>query len=226
MHLRRSFIKTTEINAIAQLDDRMTANKTRLRFTVRTLLGMTAVVAFLLSCQVVLWPKYQQYRTARLIAHLGSLHDKDTAAHQDASYQIVRLGGGKASVGPLVEATKSPDRGLRFVAGWTLAAIGPDAADAVPALIEMLDDEHYVRQTAVYALGTIGPSAKPAVTPLLRTLEDDSWLIRLKSAEALLKIDSESARESVRPVLEELSANTDPIARTDAAELLRTFFAD
>ena len=52
-----------------------------------------------------------------------------------------------------------------------LARIGPDAADAVPELTDLLDDpEQDVRKAAARALGQIGPDAAEAVPALMRQL--------------------------------------------------------
>ena len=53
-----------------------------------------------------------------------------------------------------------------------LSRIGPPAKDAVPLLIERLDDpDEDVRQAAARALGQIGPAAAPAVPALVGLIE-------------------------------------------------------
>ncbi len=50
---------------------------------------------------------------------------------------------------------------------------GSSAAEAVPALIETLDDEvSWVRNDAVIALGKIGPAAEAAI-PALTAMQDE-----------------------------------------------------
>jgi adenylate cyclase len=60
----------------------------------------------------------------------------------------------------------------RARAARTLARFGPQAADAVPALVRALDDpSRVVRGAAIAALGRIGPKAKAAV-PALANVRD------------------------------------------------------
>ena len=80
-----------------------------------------------------------------------------TSANGSVSQSIAELSGG----GPL-DAVLAAIR--------QLAALGPEAAEAVPALAELLNKDHQAaRAAATYALGAIG---EPAVAPLLARLEE------------------------------------------------------
>jgi hypothetical protein len=68
------------------------------------------------------------------------------------------------------EALKSPDIDIRREAARALGEIGPGAKDAVPELIEALNDED-MDLIAVWAVGRIGPAAIAAVPALKRWLE-------------------------------------------------------
>jgi hypothetical protein len=72
------------------------------------------------------------------------------------------------------EALKSPDINIRREAARALGEIGPGAKDAVPELIEALDDED-MDLIAVWALGRIGPAAIAAVPAIRR------WLAKVNS---------------------------------------------
>ncbi len=102
-------------------------------------------------------------------------------------------------------------------AAWALAEIGPDALEALPALLEVLreppnrerpesydgtDDlihnlgrmelrQRSLRRTALHALSRIGPKARDAVPLLLRIAHDsvEGPAIRLAAAEALWRIE-------------------------------------
>ena len=68
-----------------------------------------------------------------------------------------------------IEGLKSHDADVRRAAARALGDIGPDAKDAVPALIEALEDDE-VSLIAIWALGQIGPAARsaaPAITQLM-----------------------------------------------------------
>jgi HEAT repeat protein len=61
----------------------------------------------------------------------------------------------------------------RNAAAYEIAGMGPQAAAAVPALIEALDDSSpVVRFPVTVALGEIGPAAKAAV-PRLQQMADE-----------------------------------------------------
>jgi HEAT repeat protein len=69
---------------------------------------------------------------------------------------------------------KAPAPQTRNAAAYEIAGMGPDAAPAVPALIEALDDEAAtVRFPVTVALGEIGPAAEAAVPRLLQLMEED-----------------------------------------------------
>ena len=69
-----------------------------------------------------------------------------------------------------IEALKSPEVNVRRGAAKALGEIGPGAKDAVPELVEALDDED-MDLIAVWALGRIGPAARAAVPAIKRWLE-------------------------------------------------------
>jgi hypothetical protein len=72
------------------------------------------------------------------------------------------------------EALKNPDINIRREAARALGEIGPGAKDAVPELIEALNDED-IDLIAVWALGKIGPAAVEAA-PAIRL-----WLEKVNS---------------------------------------------
>jgi HEAT repeat protein len=163
-----------------------------------------------------------RYRAAQTLRSLGTLSDKDSATHSRTCDAILSIGGGRASVPPLIEALQSDDRGVRYTAGMALGRIGPEARDAVPALIVLLKDpDLYVRQVAPNALGAIGPAAGPAVPALCEALKDREWLIRANAARALFEVDPRIASEKAIPVLNRVRSGPDALASFEATRILR-----
>jgi HEAT repeat protein len=68
------------------------------------------------------------------------------------------------------EALKSADINIRREAARALGDIGPEAVDAVPELIEALDDAD-IDLIAVWALGCIGTAAIAAAPAIRQWLE-------------------------------------------------------
>lgn len=78
---------------------------------------------------------------------------------------------GKAGVPRLIEGMKHPE--ARYWICRILAEIGPDAAEAVPALTEALSDERpETRREAVLALGHIGAASGPAAAKIASLTKD------------------------------------------------------
>jgi len=189
----------------------------RPRLGLRTALLVVVVVALGLRG----WSIWLSFRTEQVFRSFATLYDRDTAGHQRAAEAILSIGGGRASVPPLIEALRSGDPGMQFTAGMALGRIGPEAYEAVPALIELLDaPEIYARQVAPEALGAIGPAAKPALPALRRALRDKEWLIRTKAAEAIWVIDSGMVPEEMIACLREIVSHPDPMARAEARRIL------
>jgi HEAT repeat protein len=69
---------------------------------------------------------------------------------------------------------KAPSPETRNAAAYQIAGLGPQAAAAVPALIEALDDPiAAVRFPVTVALLEIGPAAKAAVPRLQQMMEEE-----------------------------------------------------
>jgi HEAT repeat protein len=85
-----------------------------------------------------------------------------------------------------VKRLQEKDPAARREAMQALAAIGPDAATAAPAILRGLDDDDTaVREGALDALAGIGPAAKAAVPTLVRALADKDVQYRDKAIKAL-----------------------------------------
>jgi HEAT repeat protein len=103
------------------------------------------------------------------------MHDKATSTN-DRESSTGRFGRAISAVGEkgldrIIRALGDRREAVRQTALYALFELGPEAAPAVPAVIEMLNKEPLAPQV----LGAIGPKAKAAVPHLIRHLEKDDW---------------------------------------------------
>ena len=98
-----------------------------------------------------------------------------------------------------------------------LADLGPDAAEAVPALVEKLKTEKrpVFRRDVIFALGQIGPAASPAAPALVEALDDPTTAIQLTAAYALGLIGPEA--KAAVPALEKQLESPDAVLKTVSA---------
>ncbi len=95
-----------------------------------------------------------------------------------------------------------------------LGEIGPDAAEAAPALADVLasDAGPEVRREAALTLGSIGPEAAMATPALSTALGDSQMSVVASAAYALGQIGPEA--KSAVPALEKCADNSDLLLRT------------
>jgi hypothetical protein len=101
------------------------------------------------------------------------------------------------SVPQLAKDLKRPNREYRYVATLALRERGLGIREALPVLIESLNDSYYlVRMGVVKTLGQLGPEAKAAVPALTRLLEETSdEPLRRALVHALQNIEPGDARQ-------------------------------
>jgi HEAT repeat protein len=89
----------------------------------------------------------------------------------------------------LIRRLKSASDVKRLHAGLLLGRMGPEAREAVPTLLELLQDESIQnRRLAAWTLGYIGQGAVEAIPALLVALRDSNEGVRTMAREALDKI--------------------------------------
>ena len=91
------------------------------------------------------------------------------------------------SVEQCVAGLGGSDVWQRRAAAWALVELGPQAAQATPALVRLLDDPE-VRFPALRALEAIGPEAYPASSKLTSLLSHPDAFVRLGATFALAGI--------------------------------------
>ncbi len=122
----------------------------------------------------------------------------------------------------MIAGLADADPMFRSDSAMAIAAIGPDAKDAVAPLEKLLTDEAApaeARYTAAYALGRIGPGAV-AAEPVLRKLADsEDELMATVAVWATLKIkpDDKSLFDTAIPKLRHTLNQDRELARLEAA---------
>ena len=115
-----------------------------------------------------------------------------------ASYWVKQL-----SPTPQVPVESEADIRDRWYAVHALGQLGPDAAEALKPLEEILADKYefeYIRGGAAWALGRIGQPARPAVPLLIDTLTSKHVSVRRNSPLALAAIGGDEAQKAITPI--------------------------
>jgi HEAT repeat protein len=123
--------------------------------------------------------------------------DENFSVRQFAVGALSRVSPASISVPVLLKALRrEQSRKDVPVAGailQTLGRIGPEAAPAIPVLVETYDtakNEHE-RASAMMALGGIGPGAQVALPTILKATKDPFWGVRGMALESLIKIKAD-----------------------------------
>ena len=93
-----------------------------------------------------------------------------------------------------IKALNSSNIPIRWRALHSLAAIGPEAGEAVPALTRILlkDPSPGARIEASFALTRMSPHSRSAVPALAQALADQQPLVRINAITALISLRAES----------------------------------
>lgn len=159
---------------------------------------------------------------------VGALRPKlgDAALRRPAMDVLTAIGpAAKPALDDMIAALADAEPEYRAEAALAIAAIGTDAAAAVPALRKNLADESAppaVRYAAAYALGCIGPAAVEA-EPLLRTLAsavDETMASVAVWAALKVKPEDKSLFEAAVPRLRRALRGDREMARLEAAAAL------
>ncbi|MFM8414897.1 MAG: HEAT repeat domain-containing protein [Planctomycetota bacterium] len=148
------------------------------------------------------------------------------AARNDAMEILAELGPvAKPALAEMIAGLADQDPVYRSDSAMAIAALGPEAVSAAPALEKLLADESVpppVRYTAAYGLGRIGPQAA-AAEPLLRKLaESDDDLLATVAVWAALKLKPDDATlfDAAVPKLRQALKDEQELVRLEAAVAL------
>lgn len=137
---------------------------------------------------------------------IDMLADPDPAVASQAAALLVTYG--QPVVPAVVRALANEE--ARYWAALVLAGLGPQAKEAVPALLAVIDSrEPEVRREVIMALGAIGPEAKGAVPALLEQLKSDDESLLLTATYALGSM-GEAAQLATPALRDQLQTTEDP----------------
>jgi HEAT repeat protein len=119
------------------------------------------------------------------------------------------------------KALADRDRELRLIAILNLREMGPAAASAVPALVELCKDkEPDLRSKAAQTLAVMGPKTKADALPaLLKLLKDEESDVRQSAITALSRVGP--AEKAVASAIVPFLRDANPKLRIAAAEAMR-----
>jgi HEAT repeat protein len=95
----------------------------------------------------------------------------------------------------LIMALQDSDQDVRAWSAQAIGDIGPEAATAVPALVNLLSKDSYSRISVFIALHDIGPVARGALPALKPYLSDPDADVRKMAARAVARIEGSSASD-------------------------------
>lgn len=133
----------------------------------------------------------------KLSEWVAELNSKERSTRLSAIGALLSLGEKAQSATPaLIPLLKDEDDDVRTGALEAMAQIGgPQLKQALPELAELLKDPLCVSYS-IGVLTVMGPDAKPAVPHLLELMKGKNEKVRKLAADALKKIDPESAAKA------------------------------
>jgi HEAT repeat protein len=143
-------------------------------------------------------------------ALVAALEDSEPAVRAAALAALVQIDAElpEGSIAKLAGFLTSQDADARADAIQALGQLGPDAAEALPAIeVALTDDSSEIRHSAAWALGNMGEQegarAVPALTTLLKTDPDED--VRAQAAWALgeMGVSAEPAADALLAALED-----------------------
>ncbi|CAE7804942.1 mpeV [Symbiodinium sp. CCMP2456] len=151
---------------------------------------------------------------------MKALHDSDGTVRIYAAGALEKLG--TEALGKLAKNVHHYEPWVREHALRALTSIGKEAKEAVPELVDALDDPHFeVRASAAQLLGSMGKEAVEAVPRLGKALvADRHYYVKNVAAFALSQIGKE-AKEVVLPEFRKACGDSDNWVRIFSCNAMR-----
>ena len=160
-------------------------------------MNVTRIIVVSMGLVLVgLVPAVRADDVASLIKQLGARSNNEA---KKASDELTAIG--KPVVSQVAKALSSKSRRRGRFAARTLRQIGPDAADAIPALFESLKDtDALTREYAVEALATMVGQAERVIPMLQQATNDGDEDVREKARLAIVRLtESLKSRDQREP---------------------------
>ncbi|NLI75444.1 MAG: tetratricopeptide repeat protein [Candidatus Riflebacteria bacterium] len=156
-------------------------------------------------------PSDEVTRTPRYKEAVAQVKDTDPRVAAAAAYRLgtFRVATPEALEG-LSKALQNDDRTLVTTALEALGKIGPGAADAVPAVLEVTESElPGMKIQSLLCLGKIRSNAPVAVPAIVKCLKDENKLVEYNARDALMRY----GKDAVPVLTESLSGADGPLKK-------------
>jgi HEAT repeat protein len=167
---------------------------------------------------ITLLKETEDFRQSDILRALGSIGPaaEEAIPAIEAAVTSNALAAGKAlgRIGPasvpvLIRLLSHEKADVRTWAAWALRYLGPDAHEAVPALVDLINTDEKARNFAIQALGAIGPKAAPAIPVLTSMLGESDPALRSWALDTVRRIGPE-AKDARDAVLKLMTSDDDP----------------
>jgi HEAT repeat protein len=158
--------------------------------------------------------------TPALVAQIDS--DDDATRARAAESLAARGSSLRGWVRPLVDIWQRHPAATRTEVFYVLVSVGPSAEDAVPELIQCLDDSSFhVQYWSCRVLRAIGPSSRPAIPKLLLLAANGATSVRRNAIAALPEIAPDGPTDVVAALAAALQDPVHPVRYQAALALFR-----
>ncbi len=130
--------------------------------------------------------------------HISALDDEDWGVREDAAVALGRLGDPR-SIQPLIRTLRDPDRAVREAAVSALKTLGEPAVLSLGYCLQ--DTNLQVQESAACILATT--ANEQVLEPLLSAAFSPNWIVRMSAAQALGRIQSAQAIDTLVVVLQD-----------------------